>query len=140
MSLSMKLSGSPSRAAMRERSPLNTRARPVKTPSFTPPSTPATLRIAPPAGARLPRSRRSPPVSLKGFSTEKITPPSGGGGSSRRSCWAKVSPGQVVKVTLAQHVVPEVQTGGASDLNAVQQHVRGPAHRDRDREGVAQRG
>ena len=39
-----------SRASIRGRSPLKTRARPVKTPSFTPPSTPATLRMRPRRG------------------------------------------------------------------------------------------
>ena len=49
------------------------------------------------------------------------------------------APGQLVEVVLAQHVGPQVEAGGAGDLDAVQQHVGRAAHGDGDRHGVADR-
>ena len=66
MSPSVNESGESSSAAMSADSPSNTRARPVNFPSTMPRSTPATFRMAPPSGARLPCSRRRPPVGLNG--------------------------------------------------------------------------
>ena len=66
MSWSANESGSCSSASISWRSPLKTRARPRKTPSWSPPSTPASFSTAPPSGARFPCSSRSPPVSLNG--------------------------------------------------------------------------
>ena len=77
MSWSANESGSCSSAAISWRSLLKTRARPRNTPSCSPPSMPAIFSTAPPSGARLPCSSRSPPVSLYGLATGWITSPSG---------------------------------------------------------------
>jgi hypothetical protein len=58
-------SGACSSASISWRSLLKTRARPRKTPSRSPPSTPAIFSTAPPSGARFPFSSRSPPVALE---------------------------------------------------------------------------
>ena len=46
--------------------------------------------------------------------------------------------GQRVELLLAHRLGPEVDTGGAGDLDAVQDHVGGPAHGDGDGHRVAQ--
>ena len=95
MSRSANRSGSDASAWISAASLSKTRARPVNRPSTMPPSTPASLMTAPPSGARLPRSSRSPPVGLNGAVSGWITSPSGAGGASRATCPASVSPVQV---------------------------------------------
>src|ERR671914_39904 len=96
MSWSANTSGVSMRACSRSCSLSNTRARPTNRLSTIPVSTPASLSTAPPSGATLPDSRRSPPVGLNGADTGWTTSPSGAGGSIRATCSASVSPVHVI--------------------------------------------
>src|SRR5207302_1179055 len=49
------------------------------------------------------------------------------------------APRQVVEFVLAENVVPEVDSRGARDLDAVKRDVRRPTHRDGNGEGSATR-